>query len=450
VTSPILRNSLQVQKEKAVLLAVELPRQSFNDMDELEKLAETAGAEVVLRMVQKRSRINSELYLGRGKVREISDIIKKKHIDVAIVDDDLTAIQIRNLEKVLQIKVIDRSELILGIFATHARSRQAKMQVELAQLEYGISRLRRLWTHLERQEGVSGASVATRGPGEKQIEVDRRLARKRISELKKKLVQVSAQGAVSRRSRRGLFKVSLVGYTNAGKSTLLRALTGQKTLIQDQLFSTLDTLTRRLDNAWPPCLVSDTVGFIRKLPRHLLSAFESTLKEVVEADLLLLVLDAADAFLAERLKVLLRVLRQIKASEKVCHLVFNKIDQLDEEGLKVLKSRHAASALFVSALKGDGLGDLRNFLHEKAGREACPVCLSVPAGEGQWVSEILKKDRDHEAKWKDDQLCVKLCLPEAELQRYEKISAVHVKRLDGLQAFEKNHAYHYTSKRKGS
>ncbi|MGE4159714.1 MAG: GTPase HflX [Planctomycetota bacterium] len=426
-----LREDLTVHRERAVLVGVRTGREDADSLDELARLCDTAGADVAATLLQNRSSPDARNYLGSGKVKELAELVKASASAVVIADDDLSPRQVKSLEKATGVKVVDRSELILDIFSTHARTRQAKLQVEMAQLQYAMTRLRRLWTHLERQEGVSGGGYATRGVGEKQIEIDRRLMGRRLSELEGKLEEVTRQAREGRLARRGLYKAALVGYTNAGKSSLMRALTGDKVLVQDQLFSTLDTLTRRLAAPWPPVLLSDTVGFIRKLPRHLLSSFRSTLSEVLEADILLVVVDASEPAWADRLNVVHRVLEDIGAAHVPRLTIFNKIDAMDEASLGALPL--GERAMQVSAHTGSGVAALSQRLHELGRREACPVWVEAEAAQGALVSELLKQDAEKTAVWKGDKLHVKLILPEAVVRKYEQLGTLRVERIHGSQ-----------------
>lgn len=426
-----LREDLSVHRERAVLVGVRTGREDADSLEELTRLCDTAGADVAATLLQNRASPDARNYLGRGKVGELAEIVKAAEASVVIADDDLSPRQVKSLEKATGVKVVDRSELILDIFATHARTRQAKLQVEMAQLQYAMTRLRRLWTHLERQEGVSGGGYATRGVGEKQIEIDKRLMGRRLTELEGKLEEVTRQAREGRLARRGLFKVALVGYTNAGKSSLMRALTGDKVLVEDQLFSTLDTLTRRLAAPWPPVLLSDTVGFIRKLPRHLLSSFRSTLSEVLEADHLLVVVDSSEPRWPDRLRVVQAVLEDIGAAHVPRLTVFNKIDALDESGIRALPE--GEQVLLASAAAGLGVPELSRRLHELGRREACSVWIEAEASQGALVSELLKQDADKTAIWKGEKLHVRLILPESVVRKYEQMASVRLERIHGSQ-----------------
>lgn len=324
--------------ESAILVAVEQKQQNElktrEYLDELAFLARTAGAEVKKSFVQRLEYPNPKTYVGTGKLADIVTYVKDNDIDMAIFDDELSPSQIRNLESELKIKIIDRSALILDIFARNARTAQSRAQVELAQSQYLLPRLTRLWTHLEKQRG----GIGMKGPGEKEIETDRRVIRDKIALLKKKLQDIDKQNVVQRKNRTGKMRVSLVGYTNVGKSTLMNLLSKADVLAENKLFATLDATTRKVvwhhpDITKPPIefLLSDTVGFIRKLPHQLIESFKSTLDEVVESDLLLHVVDVSHPGFEEQIQVVQETLQEIGAGNKPVIMVFNKIDRYAPE-----------------------------------------------------------------------------------------------------------------------
>ena len=306
------RDKLNVHLERAVLVSVALPSRPFlgdDPLEELRGLAQTAGANVVGELTQKRDRPIPGTYIGKGKLTELQETCTAQDADVVIFDNDLSPSQVRSLEKTLNIKVIDRSELILDIFASRARTAESRLQVELAQLEYALPRLRKMWTHLT---NYAGGGIGMRGPGETQLEEDRRLVAVRIRDLKNRLVVVQARKERAVASRREELTISLVGYTNAGKSTLMNALTGAGVLAEDKLFSTLDTRTRQWRLAdWGKTLLSDTVGFIRDLPHHLVASFKATLEEARQARLLLHVVDASNPQAEEQIKAVNGVLKEL-------------------------------------------------------------------------------------------------------------------------------------------
>ncbi len=323
---------------------------------ELALLADTAGALVAEIVTQSLQQIVGPTYVGKGKVEEIRQLVERHKADVVIFDDDLSPIQLRNLERELECKLVDRSGLILDIFVRNAKTATAKAQVELAQLDYLRSRLTRAWTHLERQKG----GIGMRGPGETQIETDRRLIGRRMAVLTEELDRIDRQRTTQRKGRAALTRVSLVGYTNAGKSTLMNALADADVLAENRLFATLDATTRQVFLAPNKAvLLSDTVGFIRKLPHKLIESFKSTLDEVREADVLLHVVDAGHAHFEEHIGVVRETLNELGALEKPTLMVFNKVDELETRGLVSSLKTEYEHAAFVSALRGIGLESLR-------------------------------------------------------------------------------------------
>ncbi|HWJ21701.1 MAG TPA: GTPase HflX, partial [Gemmatimonadaceae bacterium] len=338
-------------------------------LEELARLTDTAGAVVVGELTQQLDRPNSATYLGKGKIEELRVRLDERDATLVIFDDELTPAQGKNIEDALGRRVMDRAELILDIFATRARSSEAKMQVELAQLQYMLPRLTRMWTHLEKFRG----GIGMRGPGETQLETDRRLINHRIKLLKERLAHVQQNRAVQRSSRAGVFKASLVGYTNAGKSSILRGMTGSADVhVEDRLFATLDPLTREADlGEHGKALVTDTVGFIRKLPHHLVASFRATLEETREADLLLHVIDVSHPGWEEQRAVVEEVLGEIGVHDTPVVQVFNKIDALDPATLDALQERarnEGLDAVFVSAVTPGGLQPLMDTLTDREQR----------------------------------------------------------------------------------
>jgi GTP-binding protein HflX len=371
-------------KQRAFLIAA-LP--AGDDLAELEELLRTAGVAVVGQAVQHRERPHPNTYLGPGKIEEVKEAARRADANVIACDDELSPRQERNLEKELGLPVVDRTTVILDIFAGHAQSAEGKVQVELAQLEYNLARMRGLWTHLERL----GAGIGTRGPGESQIETDRRLARDRIAALRRKLSDVKGSRAVMRaeRERAHMPQVALAGYTNAGKSTLLNALTGATAGVRDRLFHTLDPNTRAMRINGRPYLLTDTVGFIRKLPHQLVDAFGATLEETRLADLILHVVDASvdeDEMLG-MLGAVEGVLDEIGAGDRPRLLVLNKADAIDDERREELRFRHP-DGILVSALAGEGIDELGERI-ERAFRETLrSVDLLLPFDEGGRLAEL--------------------------------------------------------------
>ena len=348
-----MNNNNFSQKENVLLVGViygELDEEKVREhLDELSLLAETAGGHVIQRFTQKISKVNSSYFIGKGKAEEIICIAKDLKISSIIFDDELSPSHLKNYNNLSkEIKIIDRSMLILEIFKQHAQTKEAKTQVELAQLQYMLPRLTRAWTHLERQMGGIGTRA---GAGETQIEVDRRLIRTRISKLKKDLKKIDKEREVQSKRRENHFKVTLVGYTNAGKSTLMKAISGANVFIQNQLFATLDTTTRlvELDNAHS-IMLSDTVGFVRKLPHHLVASFKSTLKEVVSSDLILMVLDSSSKQVYDHYKTIINVLKDLGAEGHKTLIVLNKVDHEDVDRQTTYLNRKFPKGVFVSAL----------------------------------------------------------------------------------------------------
>jgi len=359
-----MRQTLRVRKERAVLMAAVLD--SGDNLAELTALAESAGAVVVDRFQQKIRTIKSATYIGKGKADQLAGRVRRFKADVVIFDNDLSPAQIRELEEITKVKVLDRSELILDIFATRAKTRQAKLQVELAQLEYTYPRLTRMWSHLDSVAGAGGATTAgvvgaigTRGPGEQQLEIDRRLVSRRITDLKRELANIDRRRIREINGREGLFKICIVGYTNAGKSTLLNTLTDAGVVVEDRLFATLDTRTRR----WSPAkgvevLISDTVGFIKNLPHQLVASFKATLEEAVNADLLLHIIDVSNPDALKQIESVNKVLAEIGCGDRPLLQVFNKVDIVKEIGQLEMLQTLFRDAVAISAKTGFGLEGL--------------------------------------------------------------------------------------------
>jgi GTP-binding protein HflX len=355
-------------------------------LSELEQLTATAGAEVVSRVIQVRNSPHSRTYIGPGKAQEIAELSKSLGSELVVCDCELTPSQQHNLEKSISGKILDRTALILDIFAQHAHSREGKLQVELAQLVYYLPRIKGRGVELSRL----GGGIGTRGPGEQKLEVDRRRIRKRIQRLKAELDHVKQNRLVQRKKRKkeAVFSISIVGYTNAGKSTLLNALTNADVLVQDQLFATLDSTTRRLDlPSNQRVVLSDTVGFIRKLPHQLIASFRSTLDEVKDADLVLHLINASHPQMTEQIEAVNVVLDEIGAAEKPRLDVFNKTDALTGEQLSHLKKRHT-NGVFVSALKGSGIEDLIGKIDKVISASLVKVELKISFGEGSILEKI--------------------------------------------------------------
>lgn len=409
----LTRDQLSVGHERAVLVSVSLPDRPWlttDPLEEIDGLATTAGAVVVGSLLQKRTHADPGTYVGSGKVEELKHLVEATDADVVIFDNDLTPGQIRGLEKATNVKVLDRSELILDIFATRAKTHEARLQVELAQLEYSLPRLKKMWTHLSRQ--VGGGGIGLRGPGETQLEVDRRLIGGRIRDLKERIAEVQARKEREVRSRRDEATASLVGYTNAGKSTLMNALTGAGVVARDQLFSTLDTRTRQWQlKDFGRVLLSDTVGFIRDLPHHLVASFKATLEEARQAKLLLHVVDASSPIAEEQIRAVNAVLKELQCDGKPTVLVLNKADRVtDRSYLDVLMSHHPKSVV-VSAATGQGLDELRETVVEAFTDQFAEAELVVGAGNGRVLAYLGAHAEIYRQQYEGDRVRIRCHLP---------------------------------------
>jgi GTP-binding protein HflX len=439
----IPRDELTVQQERAVLVSVALPERpwiSKDPLDELRGLATTAGATIAGELCQKRQAIHPGTYIGKGKLQELQELVQAADADVVLFDNDLSPAQIRNLEKATQVKVLDRSELILDIFATRARSVEARLQVELAQLEYSLPRLRQMWTHLGRIAGTgtgstsarggTGGGIGTRGPGETQLEEDRRLVDQRIRDLKSRLVEVQARKEREVRSRNEEHTVSLVGYTNAGKSTLMNALTGAGVYVEDKLFSTLDTRTRqwRLKD-WGRVLLSDTVGFIRDLPHHLIASFKATLEEARQARLLLHVVDASNEYAEEQIQAVNRVLKELGCGDKPTLLVLNKADRVADRSLLQVLERHHPRSVAISAACREGLDALEEMVIEMLSADFANAVIDTDAGNGKVLSYLSAHAEIYRQEFHDEKVVIHCYLPRHLLHHIQG-PTVHVHFLD--------------------
>jgi GTP-binding protein HflX len=397
-----------------------------DDLSELKELLRTSGVAVVGELIQHREAPHPNSYIGPGKIEELKELIKRADANLVATDDELSPRQERNLEQALEkVPVVDRTATILDIFAEHAHSAEGKLQVELAQLEYNLARMRGLWTHLERLGGVSSGGFATRGPGESQIETDRRLARDRIAALKRRLQHVRGSRTTQRaeRERAHLPQVTLAGYTNAGKSTLLNALTGAEVGVRDRLFHTLDPTTRLARFHGRPYLVTDTVGFIRKLPHQLVDAFGATLEETKLADLVLHVVDAS-ADEEDRLGMMHavdEVLEEIGAGDRPRLLVLNKVDALDADARTELGHRHRG-VVMVSALTGEGLDELADRVEEAFKATMRPMELLLPYAEGARLAELHEVAGEMERTDTPEGVRIRALVPAGAAQRFEQFS----------------------------
>jgi GTP-binding protein HflX len=416
------------EPERGLAVAVLQPGREAEEMAELRELARTAGVHTVDEVVQHRSRPDPRSYVGKGKLEELKRAFGEASADVLIVDDELQPSQQRLLEDALQARVVDRTQLILDIFAQHAVSAEGKLQVELAQLEYNLPRMRGMWKHLERL----GGGVGTRGPGETQLETDRRIARSRVSVLKRRLAELSRQRDTRRKSRRRSQTptVALAGYTNVGKSTLLNALTGAEVSVENRLFETLDPTTRAFSHDGRRYLVTDTVGFIRRLPHQLVEGFAATLEETLVADLVLHVADASapEERLGEMIASVDDVLAEIGADELPVELVLNKIDCIDSLARRRLTNRYPG-AVQVSAVTGAGLDELRARIAERFANRFEVVELLVPYDEGAKLAELyalgppieLREDRP-------EGVFIRARLPEHDLRRFASFLVAEARR----------------------
>lgn len=410
-------------RERAILVGLSLNKnnrwETEEHLEELSLLADTAGAVVVDHLIQEREKIDATYLIGRGKVEMLSEMVRANNIDLVIFDDDLSPAQVRNLERLTNKKILDRSGLILDIFAGRAKTREARTQVELAQLNYLLPRLTRQWTHLSRQVG----GIGTRGPGETQLEVDRRLIRKRISSLSRALVKIKKQREIRRKSRDVTFKVALVGYTNAGKSTLMNALTDSDVLVEDRLFATLDATIRRMKvSNRPPILLIDTVGFIRKLPHHLVASFMSTLEEAKVADLLLHVIDISHPHIVEHLAVVKEVMSQLQISDKPTLHVFNKIDGLDHKGLVKRLQNEWQPAVFVSATEGLFLEDLKQEIERFFAEAVSEMTLRIKLTDSESLSQIYELAEVLQTTYDDSMVEIKLRTSKANEPRIRRLT----------------------------
>jgi GTP-binding protein HflX len=419
VTLDNLRDDLTVHQERALLVSVSLPKRPFvgrDPLEELRGLATTAGAQVVGSLTQRRHDLVPATYIGKGKLLELQEQVQACDADVVIFDNDLSPAQVRNLEKSTGAKVIDRSELILDIFATRARSMEARLQVELAQLEYALPRLRRMWTHLSRYKG----GIGLRGPGETQLEEDRRLVAARIRDLKDRLTEVQARKRREVRSRFEEHTVSLVGYTNAGKSTLMNKLTGAAVVAEDKLFSTLDTRTRQWHlKDWGRVLLSDTVGFIRDLPHHLVASFRATLEEVRQSRLLLHVVNAANEAAEEQIRAVNQILAELECADKPTLLVLNQIDRLTDLSYLHVLMRHHPRAVAISAATGQGLEELREAVIEALSADFANAEIVTEAGNGRLLAYLGAHADIYRQEFQDGRVTIRCQLPRRLLHHIE-------------------------------
>ena len=423
-------DTMKVSPTRAFLVGVKLKDELQSDaessLEELRRLAETAGMEVLAEIIQPKETPDPAYFIGRGKLEEAEAIVSELKVEAVIFDNDLTPAQTRNLEKALDIVVVDRTSLILQIFAQRAQTKAAKLQVDLAQLQYALPRLTRLWTHLSRLGtgaggtagvGAGRAGGVVRGPGETQLQIDRRLIHTQISRVKKALQKVEKHRRVQRKQRQEMVNVSVVGYTNAGKSTLFNALTSEKRLAEDKLFATLDPTTRTLDLPDNQhVLLSDTVGFLKKLPHHLVASFKATLEEVAEADLLLHVVDVAHPEAESQIDAVDEVLKELDAFERPTLMVFNKVDLLENEEYTQLFRNKYPDSLAISAQDGTGLEALKDLLAERFSTQDVEVSLALSYQDGKALDYLYKHGEVFDTDYQGESIRVKAKLP----QRYLK------------------------------
>ncbi len=408
----------QQERERCILVGVSTRHMSKENteesLDELALLADTAGAEVFARVTQDRDRYDVSTFVGKGKVEELRTLVTENAVPSVIFDDDLTPAQVRNLERELECKVLDRSGLILDIFASRAKSNEAKTQVELAQLQYLLTRLTRMWTHLSKQFG----GVGTKGPGETQIETDRRIIKTRITHLKEKLERIGQQRLTQRKGRTKHIRAALVGYTNVGKSTLLNLLSGSEVFVENRLFATLDPTTRLVPlSTNSEILMTDTVGFIRKLPHHLVASFKSTLEEITEADIILHVSDIMSKNVREQIDVVTTTLGDLGAADKPTLMVFNKIDGLTDRSVIAATAEQFPHSVFISATRGINILGLKAEVSKLLQEEFVDKTFTISQGDQRLISylhtagEVLEKD------YREDFVTLSLRIKKKEFER---------------------------------
>ena len=428
-TSRQHEESARHSPESALLVGLSLPDtprgETEDSLDELSRLVTTATIKVAGRITQARPRVEPRYYIGKGKAEELKSRAAAAGAGMIVFDCDLTPAQMRNLENLTDLRILDRSAIILDIFSRHARTRTSQVQVEVAQLNYLMPRLTRQWSHLSRQAGggaIRGMGAAgVRGPGETQLETDRRMIRRRIGALTRELDRIGNQLETSRRGRREEFRVALVGYTNAGKSTLMRALSGAEVLVEDQLFATLDSTTRSVElEGNRKILLTDTVGFIRRLPHHLVASFRATLEEAAQADLLLHVLDASHPHWGAHAATVAEVLSTLGAADKPVIEVHNKLDRMEEEGgLYVRSLLSQAGKVAVSALSGEGLDLLKEKIRFYCEEREVTLDLRIPQREGRLLSQLFAQGEVLERSYDSKEVRVRVRLDAVRAERWQ-------------------------------
>jgi len=408
--------------ERAMLIALQTRMQSRElveeHLSELEELADTAGADSIFKIIQSKSSIDSAFYIGKGKAEELAQLVELNDIDLAIFDDDLTPVQVRNLEKLFNRKIIDRSGLILDIFALRAKTKEAKTQVELAQLEYMLPRLTRAWTHLSKQYG----GIGTKGPGETQIETDRRMIRTRISHLKEKLKSIESHRETQSKGRKDFIRISITGYTNAGKSTLFNLLTKSDVFAEDKLFATLDSTTRTVNfDTKGKILISDTVGFIRKLPAHLVASFKSTLNEVRDSDIILHTIDLSHTYFEDHLRVVEETLKDFDSEHKKEILVFNKVDSVTDKSILEYVRNKYPNSVVISAQKGINISSLKKMIEDLIEESFTEEELELGIEQTKLASQIHELAEVISVKYNHDTVLFKYKANKENFQKINKL-----------------------------
>jgi GTPase len=415
-------------KERAMLVALQLHGVQKDIVEEhlaeLEELASTAGADTIFKIVQSKSRVDPAYYIGKGKAEELAQLVELNDIDLVIFDDDLSPVQVRNLEKLFDRKIVDRSGLILDIFALRAKTNEAKTQVELAQLQYMLPRLTRAWTHLSKQYG----GIGTKGPGETQIETDRRMIRNRISHLKEKLEKIETQRGTQSSGRKNYIRISIAGYTNAGKSTLFNLLAKSNVFAEDKLFATLDSTTRSINlNNKQKVLISDTVGFIRKLPPHLVASFKSTLNEVKDADIILHVVDMSHSFYEDHLNVVEETLKEFGGDKKNVIKVFNKVDKVkDKSKIDYIRNTYE-NCVIISAQKGINISRLIGILNDAMECSYIDDEILIAIGDSRLASQIHSLAEVVSTNYEEDVIKLKIRTNKENANKIKKLLSVQKK-----------------------
>ena len=407
---------------KAILVGIDFSgngsSQLASNLKELNGLAETAHYNVISTISQKLTRINPKSFIGKGKVEEVSQLIKQFSADIVIFDENLSPAQNRNLENIFQCRVIDRSWLILEIFGNHARTREAKAQVELASLKYALPRLTKMWGHLSRQRG----GIGMKDVGETQIQLDRRLIRDRITKLDRKLKQIDLEKKTQRKNRRNIYKVALVGYTNAGKSTLMNQLTGAETLVENKLFATLDSTIRKIKKNFPyPVVLSDTVGLIDKLPHDLIASFKSTLDEVRDANLLIKMVDISDSNAKRQIETTNNVINELGVEDTDSLLVFNKVDNVNDPEIIESELQRHPKAIIISSKNGTGLDVLRNSIISSYEKKLVSHQIIIKYNQANLISQIRKYAVIVKSDYEDTFISLDLRLPPGGKEQIEKL-----------------------------